>query len=369
MVGIDMRPARVPSPGRIIRRELEERGWSQNDLAEIMGRPPQTISQIVRGRKQITPETALQLAAAFGTSEELWINLETRYQLHRKRQESNQTEITRKSKLYSKAPITELLKRHWIGAVSSIDELERRVCAFLEIGSLGETPAFYANLRQAAIHEPEMVALISWIQRVKHLTSEQNVADFDVELAKSELPSLLSLASKEEYIVEVPSFLKSVGIHFVIVPHLPHSYLDGASLLFNDHPVVALTLRYNRIDSFWFTLLHEIAHVLAKHPAKMYLDNHDEQDKNKIESQANQMAHDWLIDPSLLSNFVRSTKPYFSRAKILNFAQQINRHPGLVLGRLQHEQLVPYKNLRTLLVKVQPYLEEWFDSPGSNNNH
>ena len=358
------RPARVPSPGRIIRSELEARGWSQNDLAEIMGRPPQVISQIVQERKQVTPETALQLAAAFGTSEEFWINLETKYQLQRRREKHDQAGIARKSRLYSIAPVTELLKRHWITAADSIEELEKQVCDFLEIASLDEHPSLAANFRQAGQREAEATALVAWIQRVKHLARAQNVADFDLLRAKSALPSLLAFAHKKEDTAKVPPFLQELGIHFVIVPHLPHTYLDGAALMTNGHPVIALTLRYNRIDSFWFTLLHELAHVFAQHPARMYLDNLDEQAKDRLEAEANQMARDWLVDPELLSNFVRATQPYFSRAKISAFAQRIDRHPGIVVGQLQYEQLVPYKNLRTLLVRVQPYLDAWVDSPG-----
>ena len=76
-------PARVPTPGRILWREMEARGWTQKDLAHIMDRPEQTISQIVQGRKRVTPETALELASAFGTSADLWLNLEANYQFHR----------------------------------------------------------------------------------------------------------------------------------------------------------------------------------------------------------------------------------------------------------------------------------------------
>ena len=68
--------ARVPTPGRLARREMEARGWTQKDLAHIMDRTEQTISQIVQGRKRVTPETALELASAFGTSADLWLNLE-----------------------------------------------------------------------------------------------------------------------------------------------------------------------------------------------------------------------------------------------------------------------------------------------------
>ena len=81
-----LKPARIVPPGRIILRELESHGWTQKDLAAITRRPAQTISLIVNGRKKITPETALQLAAAFGTSADLWLNLEDNYRIHEARQ-------------------------------------------------------------------------------------------------------------------------------------------------------------------------------------------------------------------------------------------------------------------------------------------
>ncbi len=74
-----LRPARAVAPGRIVKQELEARGWSQKDLAAVLGRPEQAVSEIVNGVKQITPETALELAQAFGTSPELWMNLEANY--------------------------------------------------------------------------------------------------------------------------------------------------------------------------------------------------------------------------------------------------------------------------------------------------
>ena len=74
-------PVRAISLGRILQRELDSRGWTQKDLAEITNRPPQAINEIIRGTKQITPETARELSAALGTTTEFWINLETNYRL------------------------------------------------------------------------------------------------------------------------------------------------------------------------------------------------------------------------------------------------------------------------------------------------
>lgn len=82
-------PARVSPPGRILSRELEARGWTQKDLAKIIGRPHQTINGIIKGNKQITPETAIELAEALGTSAKLWTNLETKYRLHVAQKDAN----------------------------------------------------------------------------------------------------------------------------------------------------------------------------------------------------------------------------------------------------------------------------------------
>ena len=81
-MGNILTPARATSPGLILQRELDSRGWTQKDLAEITNRPPQVINEIIKGTKQITPETAKELAAAFGTSAEFWTNLEANYRLH-----------------------------------------------------------------------------------------------------------------------------------------------------------------------------------------------------------------------------------------------------------------------------------------------
>ena len=74
-------PVRVPPLGRILSREIEARGWTQKELAEILGRPVQTINEIIRGSKQITPETAIDLSQVLGTTPEFWTNLEAKYRL------------------------------------------------------------------------------------------------------------------------------------------------------------------------------------------------------------------------------------------------------------------------------------------------
>ncbi len=92
-MGSNLKPARIVPPGRILERELAACGWTQKDLAEIMQRPPQTINEIIKGTQQITPETALELSKALGTSDEVWINLETNYRLNLAKKNKDDSDI------------------------------------------------------------------------------------------------------------------------------------------------------------------------------------------------------------------------------------------------------------------------------------
>jgi len=353
-------PARVPTPGRILSRELEARGWTQKDLAEIMGRPVQTINEIIRGNKQITPETALELSQAFGTSPEFWTNLEAKYRLHLASKQKTEPDIARKSRLYTLAPIPELIKNNWIPKTNSLDELEQQVCNFLGIFSLNETPKLDVNFRCSQHLEPEETSQIVWVKRVENLAKKQTIPAFNRSHLEAAIPTILTHAAQLENIVHIPKLLTDLGGHFVIVPHLSKTYLDGAAFYLNNNPVVALTLRYDRIDSFWFTLLHELAHIVLGHQGA-YLDNLEALAENEEEQAANQQAAHWLIETQALNNFVDKTGRFFSRRAVEEFAQTQHRHPGIILGRLHHEEIVPQKNLRALLVKVSPLLEQWID--------
>ena len=128
-------PARAISPGRILQRELNARGWTQKDLAAITMRPPQAINEIIKGTKQITPETARELSAALGTTAEFWANLEANYRLHLAKKKQKEEEIKRRSRLYSLAPISDVacsrgvsFCRTDLGVLSQRTALSRSPC-------------------------------------------------------------------------------------------------------------------------------------------------------------------------------------------------------------------------------------------------
>ena len=360
-------PSRRVPPGRILRRELDCRGWSQKDLAVIMGRPEQAISEIVSGRKRITPQTAVELSQALGTSPQFWMNLDTAFRLWQVHKVEEERDIQRRARLFGLVPLGELVKRGWLPETDDLDRLEGAVCAFLGIGSPEATPRCQISLRGSEQKEAEAVSQLAWVKRVETLAQQQPTARFNRAELHNAVPMILRYAAEAQGLAHVPPMLGSLGVRFVIVPHLPKTFLDGALLRLGHRPVVALTLRYDRIDSFWFTLMHELAHLVAGHRGA-FLDTlyGPHAGTAAEEEEANALAQDWLIEPGAYGRFAADARPRYSRQKVEDFAAGAGRHPGIVAGRLQYDGEVAYSHLRALLVRASPYLGEWIDKPVSS---
>jgi HTH-type transcriptional regulator/antitoxin HigA len=350
------------SPGEILKEELDARGWTQKDLAAVMARPTQAISEIINGSKQITPQTALELAGALGTTAEIWTNLEADYRLGLARGQGSDDTIGRRGRLYGLAPITELLKRGWIPGTG---DLEAEVCAFLGIASIFDEPAMLARLRHSAHRGPETSAIVAWLKRVEWLASQQVVADYGPAQLEASLDNLAALSVDPAQVATIPGRLAALGVHFVIVPHLSKTFLDGASMWgLDDRPVVAVTLRYDRVDSFWFTLLHELAHVLLGH-TDVVLDRLDdaEVNSNPIEIEASTFAEARLLDPERFATVADALQFSPPMSRIEAAARVMGRHPGILVGRLQHDGVLGFGQGRTNLVKVSPHLTDFIDRP------
>jgi HTH-type transcriptional regulator / antitoxin HigA len=363
-------PARVPPPGRRLKDEIEKRLWTQEDVAKIIGRPSQVLSEIISGKKQITPTTALELGDAFGTSPEFWSKLESDYQLSLARKDHGANDITRRSFLFDLLPIRELIKRKWLGIkdLQDLDQLERQICAFAGVHSVDEMPKLAANFKgsSSTTRTPEVRGQNAWLLRVRNLASRQEVGTFSFEKLDEVIQQLLVLSKTPNDVAKIPKLLKQAGIRFVVVPHLSKTYLDGAAFHLGDSPVVAVTMRYDRIDNFWFVLMHELCHIRCKHP-DVYFDEvirkGDRPSKGAIEQEADDCARTFLINPEIYQEFVEETFMDLDEEKIHIFAKNINRHPGIVVGRLHWDEALHFSEGRHLLEKVSPYLAEIVDKP------
>lgn len=350
-------PAEVFAPGEFLKEELDAREWSQIELAEILGRPARLVSEIISGKRAITPETAKGLAAAFGTSPELWMNLETSYQLSKAKIEDS--EVARRARLYSKFPVKEMLKRGWIEASNNLDVLEKRFLDFFWLKSLDEQLGVPNHAAKKTNYIESSNTQWAWLRRAYQIAEIVSVGRFSVTNLKDVIGELQKRREFVEAIREVPAILARAGIRFVIIESLPGSKMDAACFwLEGKHPVIAMSLRYDRIDNFWHVLFHEMDHLLHEEGKDTpILDEIDPgkswSDQPKIEQRANDSAAAFCVDQNELTGFIARVNPIFSETQILGFARRLQIHPGLVVGQLQYRGLIPWSFHKKFLEKIR----------------
>jgi len=352
--------AEVFPPGEFLREELDARNWSQTELAEIIGRPVRLINEIIAGKKAITPETAIQLGESLGTGPELWMNLESQYQLSKVRNANNL--IKRRAELYNRFPVREMTKRGWITASKSIEVLEHQFREFFGLANLEDELVFSHAARKTDAESAPTVLQLAWLRRARKVASELITRPYNETALLNSLPRLSALRTAPEETRHVARILEDCGVRWVIVEPIAGTKIDGACFwLSDDQPAVAMTLRLDRIDNFWFVLRHELEHVLKRHGRDQgyILDQEVESEPlaqiNDDEKLANAAAAQFCVDQAEVASFIARVSPFFKEERVLQFAQRLNIHPGLVVGQLQR-RLVRYDLFRKHQVKVRAFI-------------
>jgi len=361
----DRRAAEVFPPGEFIKEELEARNWSQIELAEIIGREPKVVSDLVTGKRAVAPEIAKALGDAFDTSAQYWMNLDSLYQIWRAT-DADDT-VARRSRLYQVAPIKDMVKRHWLEWSENVQVLEQRVAQFFGVPIVEERIAFphAARRRGAGDLSPAQKA---WMFRAAQLAHAVHAESFSAQSFKRGMAELRQLLSHTADVALVPGVLADAGIRFLILEHLPRTGIDGVTFWLDEKsPVVALSLRYGRIDALWYTLMHELFHVSRRDGLRrgdaIVLDTDLVKDAETTESELDSerevdaLATEFLVQRSELDDFILRTSPLYSRRKIANFAARIKVHPGIVVGQLQFrgesQGGVGWNKFRGMLVDVR----------------
>lgn len=357
------KPAEVFPPGEYIKDELDARAWSQAEFAEILGRPARLVSELINGKRAVTPETAKEIAAAFGSTPELWMNLESAYRLSKTK--NDEGAVARRSKLYQLAPVKEMVRRGWISGSDNVEVTEKQLREFFGIKDLDQEPQFwpYAARKSA----PDSALTRTWLYRARHLA--QNVLRagrrFGPGGMQAALDGLRELLHEPAEVRHVPDILAKAGIRFLVVEHLPQTRLDGACFWLDAaSPVVVLSLRYDRIDWFWHTLMHELGHVERRHgledgEAPVDVDMFGRRpgaagsEKPEIERQADEFAVQTLIPREELENFIARVGPLYSQQKLKGFAGRLRVHPGIVVGQLQFRGEIDYSQHRRMLAPIR----------------
>jgi HTH-type transcriptional regulator/antitoxin HigA len=346
-------------PGKRLRRMLDEKGWTQEELSKVLGRSRNAITDITTGRTGITPEMAVALGAVFpSTTAAQWMQWDATYRLSIL--ENDGSDIAKRAKLYEAAPIRDMQKRGWIKETDSLVELEKELESFFGC-RLDEDLVFpvaaHRTIKLSDLNPPEK----AWSFRARQLATVLPVAPFSkdrLELAEKKLRRLAAFPKEARHL---PNLLAEFGIAFVVVEPLPGARIDGAAFWIGEKPVIAISVRYDRIDAFWYTVMHEFAHVRNGDAISIDTDLISEGAKgiavrlveDAAERRANEQAASSLVPPDEIESFIRRVGPLYSKSRIVQLAHKLKIHPGIIVGQLQYRGEIGYNAHRELLVKVK----------------
>jgi HTH-type transcriptional regulator/antitoxin HigA len=288
------------------------------------------------------------------------MNLEAQFQLSKVRVADDN--IARRADLHSRFPVREMVKRGWVTASKSVDVLEQQLLDFFGIATLQSPISFLHSARKSNADSPANVLQLAWLLRAKKVAAKMVLPPYNEAALRGALSRLSALRVSPEESRHAARILNECGVRFVIVEPIAGSKIDGACFWLTDaQPVVAMTLRLDRIDNFWFVLRHEIEHVLQRHGQE-----HGYTLDQEIESQAvdqitdeervaNDAAAEFCIDQASMRDFVARVAPFFKEDRVLLFAQRLAIHPGLVVGQLQR-RMGRYDLFRKHQVKVRSFV-------------
>ncbi len=336
-------------PSKFIKDELTKRGLTQTDLALITGRYQSEISGYL-SKEKVSIEFAKELALVLGNTPEYWLSLENKYRLSQT-EELNESVVKRNSFIQD-YPLKDMQKRGWISKTDDFELLANELENFFEMTveskKLENNVSFKRTLTEQELNPAEK----AWLYRAKHLAKILPVSKYDDARFDLLLQQLRKAVKSSKAVHKIAELLQKFGIRFVIVEHLPKSKIDGAAFWLDENsPVVALSLRFDNIGSFWFALIHELIHI--KYRDAFSLDNLDDSPTNEIEQRANTEAAEFLVNQETLQKFIELCSPYFSSHKINEFATRLQVHPGVIVGQLQHRKFIGYNTHRASMAKVR----------------
>ncbi len=330
-------------PGETLKDILEETGLSQAQLSGRTGLHVKTINEIIKGKNPITSETALKLSIVFGMSEGFWNNLQRNYEetiarIALEKEIEKELKIAEKFSCYN-----ELVKYKYIEKATELKERARSLLNFLGLTSFrylekNDSVAF----RKSSAGKVSKENLIAWLRCGELAALNTETKDFNKDRLKKMLPEIrkLNLLKPDKYSSELKSLLAECGVAIAYVPYFKNTYVNGATRWLNPSKVlIQLTPRNKSEDILWFTLFHELCHVLKHGRKEGYIsfweDNYLNKNFMELEDEADLFASEILIPTKEWKKFYENSS--FKHSEIIHFAKQVGVKPGIVAGRLARE--------------------------------
>lgn len=335
-------------PGEMLEEVLEERGMTNAELARRTGLSQKHLSQLINAHVPLSMDVALQLERVLGIPARLWNSLEFNYRAEQKREEHRES-LADFADWMRQFPIAAMRKVGYFGDVQVGKAVAPRVEALLQFFGVATPEAWEAEwahamgrFRKSPSFDPDRAALTAWLRRGELESQNIQCASYDATLFRAVIQEARALTTEapETFVPVLTARCAEAGVALTFIPALPKLAISGVTRWKGaDKALISLSQRYKSDDQLWFSFFHEACHVLEHKTGTIYIDSPADPDDDPDERRANQFARDTLIPQAAFAEF--TTRTHYSKASIRAFAKTIGVSPGIVVGRLQHEGLLP----------------------------
>ncbi|HPQ94625.1 MAG: ImmA/IrrE family metallo-endopeptidase [Thiothrix sp.] len=351
-------PDWVSPPGDTILDLMNGREWTQAELAERLGFSLKHVNQLIKGKVALTEDAAIRLQSVLGSSVEFWLKREAQYRERAAMLEAQQRHAGMIGWL-DQLPVKDLMK---LGVIenrridaNSKPRLVTEMLAFFGVATPEQWQSHYGSMevcfRRSRAEQSDIGAISAWLRMGEQTAEKLDGPYYDESRFKAALQEIraLTILSPQEFQPRLMQSLHQAGVALVLVPALPGAGVSGVARWLNAHrPLIQLSLYGKSNDRFWFTLFHEVAHILlhGKEKKAVFLDDpgNGESDSPQ-EKEANAWARDFLIPRDRASMLEEMPK---TKVMVKALAAELGIHSGIVVGRLQYEGLIPMKWMNDL---------------------
>lgn len=346
-------------PGETLGEKLEELGMGPKEFALRSGKPEKTIIAVIKGKSSITPEMAVLFENILKIPAHFWLNMQRNYDefLAREERQKILLESIEWAKLF---PIAEMVKKGWLKGKLTMEERTLELLSFFSISHHNAWENYYFKqqlkvaFRISLAHTKAPYAISAWLRQGELQAAELVAKPYNEKRFKEIMPAIKNVMVNhpDDFFQQLQLLCLEAGVKVVHTPCVNKAPINGSTRWINDSPLIQLTGRYKRNDSFWFTFFHEAGHIVLHGKKDIFLENIDYSDKDKQkEKEADDFAIKWTLAEEEYNELLQY--PVISEEVIIAIAKKFNTHPAIIIGRLQHEKLIHYAVGRHFIKPVE----------------
>ncbi|KRT74914.1 MAG: plasmid maintenance system antidote protein [Deltaproteobacteria bacterium CSP1-8] len=341
-------------PGETLLETIEALGMTQADLAARTGRTLKTINEIVKGKAPIRPDTALQLERALGVPASFWNNRERNYREVMARREERER-LKGQGKWLRELPVRSMVMLGWVSEYRDRVRQLQELLNFFGVASPDQWHGLWSGgeiaFRKSAAFRSNPGAVAAWLRKGEVDANRLRYAPYDESKFRAALSSIraLTVESPEVFQPELVRLCAEAGVAVIFTPELSGTRVNGATRwLSPDKALIQLSLRYKTNDHLWFTFFHEAGHILLHGKREVFLEGEKSEDGK--EKEADRFASNVLIPAGEYRKFVE--RGLRNQGEIRRFAERLGIAPGIVVGRLQHDEIIPQSYFNDLKIRL-----------------